>query len=270
MQEKHTDHSHAQATKKGIPPGARWTKIDRRLVNPEALEAAHERFEERLDCVIVLRVLTKEEIQKLADRTREIRGKRHRALFATPEETSCLDGTASFDEVCEADIKPSSKPSSPLQRSDSDSAAISADSEAHAQEAEGDEKDGRRRRRAWTYHLGRGLRNAFIHSLTSYSSDQRYEEERTERKAGRRSQRNRDRRDRDEYEYSDSEDEFMEKAPKMLEAPSTAGASSNNADFIRENRDRRYERERESEPSYMSGGLGGGGRRDDSQQQARY
>lgn len=64
----------AQATKKGIPPGARWTKIDRRLVNPEALDEAKERFEERLDCVIVLRVLTREEIQKLADRTREIRG----------------------------------------------------------------------------------------------------------------------------------------------------------------------------------------------------
>jgi bisphosphoglycerate-independent phosphoglycerate mutase (AlkP superfamily) len=64
-----------QATKSGIPPGARWTKIDRRLVNPEALEEAKERFEERLDCVIVLRVLTKEEIQKLADRTKEIRGK---------------------------------------------------------------------------------------------------------------------------------------------------------------------------------------------------
>ena len=64
-----------QATKSGIPPGARWTKIDRRLVNPEALEEAKERFEERLDCVIVLRVLTKEEIQKLADRTNEIRGK---------------------------------------------------------------------------------------------------------------------------------------------------------------------------------------------------
>lgn len=62
------------ATKKGIPPGARWTKIDRRLVNPEALEEAKERFEERLDCVIVLRVLTKEEIQWFADRTREIRG----------------------------------------------------------------------------------------------------------------------------------------------------------------------------------------------------
>ena len=65
----------AQATKSGIPPGARWTKIDRRLVNPEALEEAKERFEERLDCVIVLRVLTKEEIQKLADRTKELRGK---------------------------------------------------------------------------------------------------------------------------------------------------------------------------------------------------
>lgn len=61
------------ANKKGIPPGARWTKIDRRLVNPEALERANERFEERQDFVIVLRVLTKEEIQKLADRTRDIR-----------------------------------------------------------------------------------------------------------------------------------------------------------------------------------------------------
>ncbi|TKA47267.1 hypothetical protein B0A54_02745 [Friedmanniomyces endolithicus] len=64
------------ATGKGIPPGARWTKIDRRLVNPEALEEAKERFEERLDCVIVLRVLTKEEIQKLADRTSALRGRR--------------------------------------------------------------------------------------------------------------------------------------------------------------------------------------------------
>jgi len=46
-------------------------------VNPEALEEAKERFEERLDCVIVLRVLTKEEIQKLADRTKEIRDERY-------------------------------------------------------------------------------------------------------------------------------------------------------------------------------------------------
>lgn len=63
------------ATKEGIPPGARWTKIDRRLVNPEALEAGNERFEERSDYVIVLRVLSKEEIQLYAVKTQEIRGK---------------------------------------------------------------------------------------------------------------------------------------------------------------------------------------------------
>jgi serine/threonine protein kinase len=61
---------------KDVPVNARWTKIDRRLVNPEALEEAKERFEERMDCIIVLRVLTKEEIQKLADRTKEIRERR--------------------------------------------------------------------------------------------------------------------------------------------------------------------------------------------------
>lgn len=63
------------AHKQGIPPGARWTKIDRRLVNPEALEAGNERFEERSDYVIVLRVLSKEEIQQYAVKTQEIRGK---------------------------------------------------------------------------------------------------------------------------------------------------------------------------------------------------
>jgi hypothetical protein len=63
------------AQKKGIPPGARWTKIDRRLVNPAALKAGRERFEERSDYVIVLRVLTKEEIQGYAVKTQEIRGK---------------------------------------------------------------------------------------------------------------------------------------------------------------------------------------------------
>ena len=45
-------------------------------MNPEALEKANERFEERLDCVVVLRVLMKAEIQKLAERTREIRDER--------------------------------------------------------------------------------------------------------------------------------------------------------------------------------------------------
>ncbi|KAI9695915.1 MAG: hypothetical protein M1836_006032 [Candelina mexicana] len=65
------------AGKKGIPPGARWTKVDRKLVNPAALEEAQERFEERLDYVIVLRVLTKEEIQEFAARTQEIRDERY-------------------------------------------------------------------------------------------------------------------------------------------------------------------------------------------------
>lgn len=63
------------AHKKGIPPGARWTKIGRRLVNPAALEAGNERYEDRADYVIVLRVLTKEEIEAYALKTQEIRGK---------------------------------------------------------------------------------------------------------------------------------------------------------------------------------------------------
>lgn len=63
------------AHKQGIPPGARWTKIDRCLVNPEALIAGNEPFEERSNYVIVLRVLMKEEIQAYAVKTQEIRGK---------------------------------------------------------------------------------------------------------------------------------------------------------------------------------------------------
>ncbi|KAI4214419.1 MAG: hypothetical protein LQ351_003172 [Letrouitia transgressa] len=64
------------AGKKGIPPNARWTKIDRKLVNPEALVAGNERYEERPDYVIVLRVLTKEEIEQYAAKTQEIRAQR--------------------------------------------------------------------------------------------------------------------------------------------------------------------------------------------------
>lgn len=64
------------AGKKGIPANARWTKIDRRLVNPEALERGKERFEEKSDSVIVLRVLTKEEIQSYAAETARIREER--------------------------------------------------------------------------------------------------------------------------------------------------------------------------------------------------
>ena len=62
-------------THRNIPPNARWTKIDRRLVNPEALELGSERFEERQDFVIVLRVLSKEEIEQYALKTQELRSK---------------------------------------------------------------------------------------------------------------------------------------------------------------------------------------------------
>jgi zinc finger CCCH domain-containing protein 13 len=62
------------AKKDGVPPDARWTKISRRMVNPEALVAMKERHEAREDFVIVLRVLTKEEIQALAVLTQQIRG----------------------------------------------------------------------------------------------------------------------------------------------------------------------------------------------------
>ncbi|KAF2661868.1 hypothetical protein K491DRAFT_332872 [Lophiostoma macrostomum CBS 122681] len=77
---------------KEIPPGSRWTRIDRRVVNPEALEEAKERFEERMDCVIVLRVLSKAEIQKLAYRTKEIRESReNRVDSIRPEPANTVD-----------------------------------------------------------------------------------------------------------------------------------------------------------------------------------
>lgn len=62
--------------RQGIPSDARWTKIDRKLVNPEALEAGNERYEEKENYVIVLRVLTKDMIEEYALKTAEIRAKR--------------------------------------------------------------------------------------------------------------------------------------------------------------------------------------------------
>ncbi|KAK6062727.1 hypothetical protein SCUP515_13088 [Seiridium cupressi] len=61
-------------TKKDIPPGARWTKINRKTVSPEVLTIGRERFEERDDFVIVLRVLSKEEIQTYATATAQLQG----------------------------------------------------------------------------------------------------------------------------------------------------------------------------------------------------
>ncbi|KAI9641809.1 hypothetical protein NHQ30_009669 [Ciborinia camelliae] len=62
--------------KDGVPPDARWTKIARKLVNPAALEVGKERYEARDDFVIVLRVLSREEIQAYATATQQIRAAR--------------------------------------------------------------------------------------------------------------------------------------------------------------------------------------------------
>ena len=72
------------AAKKGIPPEARWTRINRRLVNPEALEQEGVRFEEYPDYVIVLKVLNQEEISRYAQKTHEIREKRRIQTGAPP------------------------------------------------------------------------------------------------------------------------------------------------------------------------------------------
>jgi hypothetical protein len=62
------------AKKDGVPPDARWTKISRKLVNPEALELGKERYESRDDFVIVLRVLSRDEVQGYAEVTQKLRG----------------------------------------------------------------------------------------------------------------------------------------------------------------------------------------------------
>lgn len=67
---------------KEAPPGARWTKINRKIVNPEALTIGKERFEVRDDFVIVLRVLSKEEIQAYAAATQVLRGRNEYTLFS--------------------------------------------------------------------------------------------------------------------------------------------------------------------------------------------
>lgn len=59
---------------KDVPPGARWTRISRKIVNPDALEAGKERYEVRDDFVIVLRVLSREEIEVYAKATAVLRG----------------------------------------------------------------------------------------------------------------------------------------------------------------------------------------------------
>ncbi|KAK4177089.1 hypothetical protein QBC36DRAFT_310460 [Triangularia setosa] len=65
-------------SKAHVPAGAKWTKISRKMVNPEALIIGKERFEVKDDFVIVLRVLSKEEIQAYADATSTLRERRRK------------------------------------------------------------------------------------------------------------------------------------------------------------------------------------------------
>lgn len=83
----------------GIPSNARWTKISRRLVDVEALEESNERFDERGDYVIVLRVLTREEISILANRTREIRGEYAKCQCASSSKTICNPPIGPFSQL---------------------------------------------------------------------------------------------------------------------------------------------------------------------------
>ncbi|MBE3042625.1 hypothetical protein IMZ48_08620 [Candidatus Bathyarchaeota archaeon] len=62
---------------KAAPPGARWTRVSRKIVNPEALEKGQERYEVRDDFVIVLRVLSRDEIEDYAELTAKLRGESH-------------------------------------------------------------------------------------------------------------------------------------------------------------------------------------------------
>ena len=50
-----------------------WTRIDKKLVDPETLAMGHEQYEEKVDHVIVLRVLTQKEIEKYVSKTKETR-----------------------------------------------------------------------------------------------------------------------------------------------------------------------------------------------------
>ena len=80
---------HKEMPKKDVPPNARWTKINRKLVNPEALEQDGIRFNEYVDHVIVLKAMDLEEIEKYTRKTAEIREKRR--LLMAPDPSKAVE-----------------------------------------------------------------------------------------------------------------------------------------------------------------------------------
>jgi hypothetical protein len=65
-----------------IPPDAKWTRINRRLVSPEVLEQDHRRYEACPEWVAVLGVLSRAEIESYAARSAELREARRRRTEA--------------------------------------------------------------------------------------------------------------------------------------------------------------------------------------------
>lgn len=80
---------HKEMPKKDVPANARWTKINRKLVNPEALEQDGIRFNEYVDHVIVLKAMDLEEIEKYTRKTAEIREKRR--ILIGPEPAKAVE-----------------------------------------------------------------------------------------------------------------------------------------------------------------------------------
>ncbi|KAL8990876.1 MAG: hypothetical protein Q9169_008011, partial [Polycauliona sp. 2 TL-2023] len=75
----------AATGRKDIPKDARWTKIRRDLIDPEVLDRGRERFEEKEDFIIVLRVLTREEIERYAVETQSLRTQRQQSRYNDDE-----------------------------------------------------------------------------------------------------------------------------------------------------------------------------------------
>ena len=62
----------------GVPADARWTKLDRKLVSPEALATGNDQYEVRKDHILVFRPLKKQEIERYANLTLEMKEEANR------------------------------------------------------------------------------------------------------------------------------------------------------------------------------------------------
>ncbi|KAL8684145.1 MAG: hypothetical protein Q9224_006574 [Gallowayella concinna] len=82
----------------GIPQDARWTKISRELVDPEVLQKNRERYEERGEHVIVLRVLSRKEVEQYAAQTHELRKRKQESWYSNDEDRVDDKSEASSEE----------------------------------------------------------------------------------------------------------------------------------------------------------------------------